>query len=169
MKLLRHLAFTLLVLCSSAAFAQLSSLTDGAVYHFQNVGNTGIALGASALSDVAGVSSDTDNKSQQWYVKKSVEGDYYTFRNLGNGRYLKGAGTSASWGLTTDASADANLFELATVDANNTIRSKADSNNDYGYMHKDGSNDIVGWESAATATQWTITIYYCPLKVHTSL
>ena len=50
MKLLRQLAFTLLILCSSAAFAQLSSLTDGAVYHFQNVGNTGIALGASALS-----------------------------------------------------------------------------------------------------------------------
>lgn len=154
MKSLRQLAFTLLILCSSAAFAQLSSLTDGAVYHFQNVGNTGIALGASALSDVAGVSSDTDNKSQQWYVKKS--GDYYTFRNLANGRYLKGAGQSSPWGLTTDTSADANFFELASVGGNNTLRCKPYTGG-YGYMHKDGSNNIVGWEPAATATQWTIT------------
>lgn len=155
MKLLRQLAFTLLVLCSSAAFAQLSSLTDGAVYHFQNVGNTGIALGASALSDVAGVSSDKDNKSQQWYVKKS--GGNYTFRNLGNGRYLQGAGASASWGLAQDASSNANLFELATVGGNNTIRSKADSENGYGYMHRDNGNNIVGWESGNTNTQWTLT------------
>ena len=110
------------------------------------------------MSDVAGLASDIDNKTQQWYVEES--GGYYTFRNLANGRYLKGAGKSASWGLTTDASAEANLFELATVGGNYTIRSKADadSDNSYGYMHKDGSNDIVGWESAATATQWTITI-----------
>ena len=157
MKLLRHLAFTLLILCSSVAFAQLSSLTDGAVYHFQNVGNTGIALGASALSDVAGLASDEGNKYQQWYVKKS--GDYYTFRNLGNGRYLQGAGASASWGLAQDASADANLFELATVNGNNTIRSKADadSKNGYGYMHRDNGNNIVGWESGNTNTQWTLT------------
>ena len=155
MKLLRQLAFTLLILCSSAAFAQLSSLTDGAVYHFQNVGNTGIALGASALSDVAGVSSDKDNKSQQWYVKKS--GGNYTFRNLGNGRYLQGAGASASWGLAQDASSNANLFELATVGGNNTIRSKADSENGYGYMHRDNGNNIVGWESGNTNTQWTLT------------
>lgn len=155
MKSLRQLAFTLLILCSSVAFAQLSSLNDGAVYHFQNVGNTGIALGASALSDVAGSPSNTSNKSQQWYVKKS--GEYYTFRNLANGRYLKGAGTSTSWGLTTDASADANLFELASSEGgNNTLRCKPYTGG-YGYMHKDGSNDIVGWEPAATATQWTIT------------
>lgn len=154
MKSLRQLAFTLLLLCSSAAFAQLSSLTDGAVYHFQNVGNTGIALGASALSDVAGVSSDIDNKSQQWYVKKS--GEYYTFRNLANGRYLKGAGTSTSWGLTTDASADANLFVLASEGGNNTLRCKPYEGG-YGYMHKDNGNDIVGWEPAAAATQWKIT------------
>ncbi len=155
MKSLRQLAFTLLVLCSSAAFAQLSSLTDGAVYHFQNVGNTGIALGVSALSDVAGLALDKDNKTQQWYVEKS--GEYYTFRNLASGRYLKGAGKSASWGLSTDASADANLFELTTVDNSNTIRSKAHKDNTYGYMHRDNGNNIVGWETAAAATQWTIT------------
>lgn len=156
MKSLRQLAFTLLVLCSSVAFAQLSSLNDGAVYHFQNVGNTGIALGASALSDVAGLASDKDNKIQQWYVEKS--GEYYTFRNLATGRYLRGAGQSASWGLSTDASADANLFELTTLENSNTIRSKADSTNYRGYMHKDGNgHNIVGWDTAATATRWTIT------------
>ncbi|MBQ5730983.1 MAG: M60 family metallopeptidase, partial [Bacteroidaceae bacterium] len=149
-----QLAFTLLLLCSSAAFAQLSSLTDGAVYHFQNVGNTGIALGASALSDVAGVSSDKDNKSQQWYVKKS--GDYYTFRNLGNGRYLQGAGQSSPWGLTTDASADANFFKLASVNGNNTILCKPYTGG-YGYMHRDAGNNIVGWESGNISTQWTLT------------
>ncbi len=154
MKSLRQLAFTLLILCSSAAFAQLSSLTDGAVYHFQNVSNTGIALSASALSDVAGSPSNTSNKSQQWYVKKS--GDYYTFRNLASGRYLKGAGQSSPWGLTTDASAEANLFELASVNGNITLRC-IPYKGGYGYMHKDDSNNIVGWDDDAAATQWTIT------------
>ncbi|MBR3856145.1 MAG: M60 family metallopeptidase [Bacteroidaceae bacterium] len=156
MKKLKQLAVVLLLtLCSTAAYAQLASLTDGAVYHFQNVGNTGIALSASALSDVAGSPSNTSNKSQQWYVKKN--GNYYTFRNLGNGRYLQGAGASASWGLTSDASANANLFELASVGSNNTIRSKADSGNGYGYMHRDAGNNIVGWETGNNSTQWTLT------------
>ena len=156
MKKLKQLAVVLLLtLCSTAAYAQLASLTDGVVYHFQNVGNTGVALGASALSDVAGLSSNTSDKSQQWYVKKN--GNYYTFRNLGNGRYLQGAGTSASWGLTSDASADANLFELASAGGNNTLRSKANSGNTYAYMHRDNSNNIVGWESGNANTQWTLT------------
>ena len=156
MKKLKQLAVVLLLtLCSTAAYAQLASLTDGVVYHFQNVGNTGVALGASALSDVAGLSSNTSDKSQQWYVKKN--GNYYTFRNLGNGRYLQGAGTSASWGLTSGASADANLFELASAGGNNTLRSKANSGNTYAYMHRDNSNNIVGWESGNANTQWTLT------------
>lgn len=156
MKLLKQLAVVLLLLlCSNSTYAQLSSLTDGAVYHFQNVGNTGVALSASALSDVAAATSDTSDKLQQWYVKKS--GNYYTFRNLRNGRYLAGNGTSASWSLTAEGTADANLFELVTAGSYNTIRSKANSSNTYAYMHKDGSNNIVGWESGADATRWSLT------------
>lgn len=155
MKKLKQLAVALLLtLCSTAAYAQLASLTDGAVYHFQNVGNTGIALSASALSDVAGSSSNTSDKSQQWYVKKS--GDYYTFRNLANGRYLLGAGTSTSWGLTDGATADANLFELVSAGGNNALRCKPYTGG-YGFMHRDGGNNIVGWESGNASSQWTLT------------
>ena len=124
-------------------------LKNGAVYRFVCSGTTTVSLGASALTDVAAVSTSETEKAQQWYV--TVSDNNYTFRNLANGRYLLGNnGTSGGWALT-EASND---FTVTTVNGNYVIRG-ASHTNGYGYMHKDGSNNIVSWESGAANSQWT--------------
>lgn len=134
-------------------------LTDGTVYHFQNVGNTALALGASALTDVAAVTSDDTSTSQQWYCTRI--GGSYTFRNLSNGRYLKGNGASGGWTLTDNYSDGANKFYCIDAgDSYQTIYSTshaAGTTGGGGSMHKDGSNNIVGWGADNTGSQWVIS------------
>ena len=79
-------------LYGTTAWAQLSSLENGKVYHFTCGGTASVSLGASAVDDVAAVATDISDKAQQWLVTKN--GNYYTLRNLANGYYLSGAGTS---------------------------------------------------------------------------
>ena len=146
-----------------------TALTSGSVYHFQNIGNTDVALGASALTDVAAVTSNSAQTAQQWYCEKV--GDYYTFRNLSNGKYLKGNGQSAGWSLSDDYSDAANKFNLVypesvTSDGTTTTfegytlystsHSKG-STGGGGSMHRDAGNNIVGWGSCNNNTRWTIT------------
>lgn len=142
-----------------------SPFTTGSVYHFQNIGNTAVALSASALNDVAAVTSNKESTSQQWYCEK-VDG-YYTFRNLSNGKYLKGNGASGGWSLTDDYSDGANKFivvfpETQTNDdaEGYTIYSSSHNKGDSGgggSMHRDNGNNIVGWGSYNSNTRWTIT------------
>lgn len=147
-----------------------SPFATGSVYHFQNIGNTAVALGASALTDVAAVTSNKESTSQQWYCEK-VDG-YYTFRNLSNGKYLKGNGASGSWSLTDDYSDGANKFIVVfpetqtnddastTTHEGYTIYSTSHSKGSSGgggSMHRDGGNNIVGWGSYNSNTRWTIT------------
>lgn len=142
-------------LYGTTAWAQLSSLESGKVYHFTCGGTTSVSLGASAVDDVAAVATDISDKAQQWLVTKN--GNYYTLRNLANGYYLSGAGTSTGWSLSSGNSNETNLFELATVGGSyNAIRSKSHSSNGYAWMHKDAQNNIVGWENGAVNSQWTI-------------
>lgn len=145
----------LFALYGTTAWAQLSSLENGKVYHFTCGGTTSVSLGASAVDDVAAVATDISDKAQQWLVTKN--GNYYTLRNLANGHYLSGAGTSTGWSLSSGNSNETNLFELATVGGSyNAIRSKSHSSNGYAWMHKDAQNNIVGWENGAVNSQWTI-------------
>ena len=142
-----------------------SPFTTGKVYHFQNIGNTAVALSASALTDVAAVTSNKELTAQQWYCEKV--GGYYTFRNLSNGKYLKGNGASGSWALTDDYNDGANKFivvfpETQTNDdaEGYTIYSTSHNKGDGeggGSMHRDGGNNIVGWGSYNSNTRWTIT------------
>lgn len=149
---------------------ETSPFTTGSVYHFQNIGNTAVALSASALNDVAAVTSNKELTAQQWYCEK-VDG-YYTFRNLSNGKYLKGNGASGGWSLTDDYSDGANKFivvfpETQTNDDSSTTthegytiystsHSKGGSGGG-GSMHRDAGNNIVGWGSYNSNTRWTIT------------
>lgn len=150
--------------CSVDVCAQLSSLVQGRVYHFVNAGNNAKALGAADVSDVEAADADDKDIRQHWYVEK--EGSSFRLRSLANGRYLNGSGTSESWTLTEDGSNSSCRFTLYAVGANNTIRSAAHSNNTYAYMHRDNSNNIVGWESGNSSTQWSISeIAYTPDEI----
>ena len=146
-RIFTHLFVAVLLMLSSTSWAQFE---NGKVYRIVCSGTTSVSLGASALTDVAAVSTSATDKSQQWYV--TVNGSNYTFRNLGNGRYLLGNnGTSGEWSLTESS----NNFTVSKVNNNYCIRGASDSNG-YAYMHKDAGNNIVSWENSAGNSQWTM-------------
>ncbi len=130
---------------------------NGKVYRIVCSGTPSVSLGANGLSDVVAASTSETDKAQQWYV--TFSGSDYTFRNLATGRYLKGNdNTSHEWSLSEES----NNLTVTQVNGNYCLRGASHSN-DYGYMHKDGSNNVVSWENSNTNTQWTpYTVYYEP-------
>ena len=148
-RIFTHLFVVVLLLSFFGTGNAWAQFENGNVYRIVCSGTNSVSLGATALSDVAAVSTSETDKSQQWYV--TTDGSNYTFRNLANGRYLLGNnGTSGEWGLTESS----NNFTVSTVSGNYCIRGASHSNG-YGYMHKDGGNNIVSWESNAANSQWT--------------
>ncbi len=159
MKLFTQWRFILLsalfsLLGVGSAWAQLTELEVGKVYHFTNVGYTDKAMGATNPQSVAGVAKDNTNKAQLWYVESKGDNGY-ALRNLGYGTYLQANGQSTRWTLASTTDADKSWITLETKNSNNTFKGYTYGN--YGYAHIDGSSNVVGWESGATATQWTIT------------
>ena len=140
----------LLLLMAITAKAQLS---NGMVYNFVNVGKgSSMSIAANGV-----IVSDTDqsNYSQLWYA--ASDGNGFTLRNLGNGRYLKSPNaTSEAW--TTVKEKDANcIFTASAVGGNYAMRVTGNSGG-YNYMHADGSNNIVCWESSNNNSQWTMKV-----------
>ena len=158
-RIFTHLFVAVLLMLSTTSWAQFE---NGKVYRIVCSGTTSVSLGASALTDVAAVSTSETDKSQQWYV--TVNGSNYTFRNLSNGRYLQGNNTtSGGWSLTETS----NNFTVSTVSNNYCIRQTGHSNG-YAYMHKDAGNNIVSWENSAGNSQWTPKeVAYTPEQLQT--
>ena len=147
-RIFTHLFVAVLLMLSTTSWAQ-TTLEAGKVYRIVCAGTNSVSLGATALTDVAAVSTNETDKLQQWYV--TVDGSNYMFRNLANGRYLQGNnGTSEEWGLTKES----NNFTVTTENGNYCIRQTGHSNS-YAYMHKDGGNNIVSWNTGAENSQWT--------------
>ena len=145
-RIFTHLFVAVLLMLSTTSWAQFA---NGKVYRIVCSGTTSVSLGATALTDVAAVSTNENDKLQQWYV--TVDGSNYMFRNLANGRYLQGNnGTSEEWGLTKES----NNFTVTKVNNNYCIRQVGHTNG-YAYMHKDGGNNIVSWNTGAENSQWT--------------
>lgn len=171
-KFTRLLSVALLSMMATVVSAQLSELTEGAVYHFQNAGDATKALYANSDTDVSITAVDKTNKNQQWYVTKA--GDYYVFRNLSNGKYLKGNGQNGYWNLSDAYTVAANKFTIETSAATgktdkNTI--KTNGTDEYGYMHY-GSwhGDIIGWTNDAENSAWDITeVAYEPEELESLL
>lgn len=135
-------------------WAQLTELEVGKVYHFTNVNYSDKALAATYPNSVAGVAVDKDNKSQLWYIEsKNVNG--YLLRNLAFGTYLQGNGQSSRWTLASTTDSNNSWITLETAGGNNAF--KGYTYGGYGYAHIDGSSNVVGWSTDASATQWTIS------------
>lgn len=150
----RILLVLMAILLPMGVHAQLSALENGKVYHFTNKSNTNIAMAATGLNSVYGVTANSEQLSQLWYA--TVTADYFTLRNLATGTYLKGNGTSSFWGLTADNSASDTHFDLSTEGTYNVFKSEAHGG--YGYAHYATSQGggIVGW-TTSDASQWSIT------------
>ena len=136
------------LLCVSNASAQI---TVGKVYNFQNV-NYGSSMTASGTDKAVISDTDINDKAQLWYVGDGGNGTY-TLRNLNNGYYLQGNGTSKLWGFVRDAS-EAKLY-MFTAGENMTFGPTGDQSS-WNKMHYGGNEGyVVGWEINAQATQWT--------------
>ena len=140
----------LLSFVTTSAWAQ-STITAGKVYNIVNVGNSGQSMAAVGVEKSAIAATDVSDYSQLWYVGSGTADGSYTLRNLGNGRYLQGAGTSACWEFATEP---ANLYYVA-AGSYYTFSSSNDSGG-YNNMHYSASQGmVVGWTTGASATQWT--------------
>ncbi len=158
----RLLVVSLLLLTTATLSAQQTSLTAGKVYKFTNCSYSTKVLASNGADDTRAADAVDGEKSQHWYCEtETIDGTlYYKFRNLINGRYLAGNGTSSNWPLVAgDVETDTKYFTLETSGNYNVIRSKAHANNGYAYMHSDGSYNIVGWctDANGNATSWAIS------------
>ena len=161
----KFLLFLLLLptLLCTTAWAQLSTLEQGKVYRFKNVGQSSYALAATTTKGATGSTATTGSTEadypQLWYVAevKDVNGTpTYRLRNMGNGLYLQGNGTSAQWKMVDGGTTANTYLYLISRDAHNTLSDQSTTGG-YRHMHLDGSRNVVGWESANQSTQWDIT------------
>ncbi len=158
----RFMVVSLLLLVTATVSAQQTSLTAGKVYKFTNCSYSTKVLASNGADDTRAADAVDGEESQHWYCEtETIDGTlYYKFRNLINGRYLAGNGTSSNWPLVAgDVETDTKYFTLETSGNYNVIRSKAHANDGYAYMHSDGSYNIVGWctDANGNATSWTIS------------
>lgn len=140
----------LLLLVAVTAKAQLS---DGKVYNFVSVGK-GTSMSITA-NDVIVTLPDERKYSQLWYA--ASEGNGFTLRNLANGHYLKSPNaTSEAWS-TVKVKDENCIFTATPVGGNYAMRVTGNSGG-YNYMHADGGNTIVCWESSNANSQWTMNV-----------
>ena len=155
-----HLFVAVLLMLSTTSWAQMSSFEVGEVYHFKNIGaNLALTTNDAAKLKVSSTIDKTDIK-QQWLVMQGNAG--YVFRNLHNGKFLKGAGENAEWTLTTDCNETANQF---TIGVTNTTYNYIKTNGiaEKGCAHYsewwavNTSRDIIGWNPDDVNSAWEIT------------
>ena len=141
----------LLLLC--LAITAKAQLSDGKVYNFVNVGK-GTSMSITA-NDVIVTLPDVRKYSQLWYA--ASEGNGFTLRNLENGHYLKSPNAkSGAWSTVKEKDANC-IFTATSVGGNYAIRVTGNSGG-HNYMHADGGNTIVCWESSDANSQWTMDI-----------
>lgn len=152
---LKNLLLTLLVAITALPLA--AQLQDGKVYRFVNKANTNIAMEAASPTEIYG-SAKTNNYSHLWLAEKHPNNNNaWSLRSLGNGLYVKPMGTSTVW---TFSSQPANNTILYCVNTSgnyytfNTSNSSSGSNCMHYATSQGGA--IVGWNTGADATHWTI-------------
>ena len=165
------LAILFAPLLALVAEAQLTSLTEGSIYRIQNKAYPTRYLTpnsnnvATAQEEIA---EDADGYlTQYWYVYRvntAGTNPNYTLRNVGNGKFLKGAGRSADWTLVDEAFRTTNLYFISAGTYNTFSVSDDNSTSQKDKMHaastlKDGFDNyrVVGWSTDEAPTLWTFT------------
>lgn len=152
---MRNLLLTLLVSLIAAPLA--AQLQDGKIYRFINKANTNIAMEASSPTDIYG-SAKSDRYSHLWLAEKHPNNsEAWSLRSLGNGLYVTPRGTSTIWTFSAKPSASTVLYCLSTGGNYYTLNSVNNATNST-CMHYATSQGgaIVGWNTGAEATHWTI-------------
>ena len=141
----------LLLLVAVSARAQIE---NGKVYRFVNAGKSDRSMAIGNQNNVVASTTVDGDYGQLWYAASNGSG--CTLRNLANGRYLYSPNaTSGAWLTSKEVNTDNSVFTATRVGGNFAIAVSGKSG--YNYMHADGGNNIVCWESSNANSQWTIT------------
>ena len=145
---------------------QLSSLTEGSIYRIQNRAYPERYLTPNSNNVATAQEEITDGAdgylTQYWYVYRvntAGKNPNYTLRNVGNGKFLKGAGMIAGWTLVDEAFSTTNLYFISAGTYNTFSVSDDNSTSQKDKMHAASllGYRVVGWSTDADATSWTFT------------
>ena len=151
MKLFTQWRFTLLaalfsLLGMGSAWAQLTELTVGGVYHFTNVRYPEKAMGVNASGDLRGISVNKSDYNQLWVVAEKDASGNYRIQSLGHGGYLQAKGQNGWWTLVDKNTTENTYLVLGQDDNANVIRG-VNFNGGYGYANLSAwyGDVILGW------------------------
>ena len=138
----KHLLAAALMSFAGLASVAHAAVDAGKVYRFANVAYPDKALtGNGQSSGTTANSISPDDYSQYWLAENASNGAVY-LRNLNNGTYLESSrAMSVVWGATLTANANC-AMNITENDSYLLVRAYGDNNN-YGYMHCDGSSRVV--------------------------
>ena len=160
------LAILFAPLLALVAEAQLTSLTEGSIYRIQNKAYPKRYLTPNSNNVATAQEEITDGAdgylTQYWYVYRvntAGKNPNYTLRNVGNGKFLKGAGKSADWTLVDEAFSTTNLYFISAGTYNTFSVSDDNSTSQKDKMHAASSLGyrVVGWSTDEAPTLWTFT------------
>ena len=163
MKLFTLWRFTLIsalfsLLGIGSAWAQLTELEVGKVYHFANARYENYALGVNASEKVRGVTPiDKSDYNQLWIVAEKNASGQYRLQSLGHGGYLQAKGQDTEW-LLVDANTTTDTYlVLDKTGTNNVFRGANYGTYGYANVASGHSYKILGWtHNNDLGSQWTI-------------
>jgi len=152
---LKNLLLTLLV--AFVAMPLAAQLQHGKIYRFVNKADTNIAMEASSTTDIYGTAK-SNRYSHLWLAETHPNNSgAWSLRSLGNGLYVTPKGTSTMWTFSSQPSNSTVLYCHNTEGNYYTLNSanNSSSNTCMHYATSQGGA-IVGWNTGADATHWTI-------------
>ena len=152
---LKNLLLTLLV--AFVAMPLAAQLQHGKIYRFVNKADTNIAMEASSTTDIYGTAK-SNRYSHLWLAETHPNNsDAWSLRSLGNGMYVKPMGTSTGWTFVAQPSSSTVLYCLNTSGNYYTFNStNSTSNSNCMHYATSQGGAIVGWNTGADATHWTL-------------
>ncbi len=162
----KSIVSSLVLSVSALAASAAVELVDGGVYHITNFA-AGSALTFAGNHAVC-VADNPAAESQLWIAEAGGSGSYaYVLRNYMTGAVLTSPkAISQQWTLESVVEPDMDkallefdLLDGAYVFEPQSVKPLVNNNQKrYGYAHKDGSNNVVCWETNASTTKWVLTL-----------
>ncbi|MBO7267631.1 MAG: M60 family metallopeptidase [Bacteroidaceae bacterium] len=123
------------------------SLTN-AQYTSYSVANSGTKLRCT-------IAAPEQNESKQWAFEPAGEPNTYYLLNKETGKYISSIGMSAQ--VTATATTTNAAIPFVVTDNGDGTFTINDPEQGYGALHCDAGKAVVGWETDANASHWTLT------------
>lgn len=124
-------------------------------YSITNAQHTSYSIATSGTKLRCTIADAAGSQAKQWAFEPAGQPNFFYILNKETGKYVTTIGTSAQVTATAATTSDALPFEI-TDNGNGTFLI-ADPTQSHGAMHCDASKAVVGWDSKATASYWTLT------------